>query len=228
MEKSRKLELIQEQIEQSLVAKQTNSGTESWSLTAFTTLRVTLGEDHFLCARATTVRFSPIVVNLGDNSAAFAAARSHGVDEMVSILHAAQFEIQESEADAPEAENWVHPDLWAHVSHLVEGRQWEQVVSTASVFFEDWTRRKAGLSNTTFGVDVMNAAFDSPGGVLSLGRSQPAGEGQGWALLAKGFSLAISNSSRHRIDARPDAEAYAMGALGAVSLLMTQVNYEHP
>jgi hypothetical protein len=109
MDKSRKLTLIQEQIDQAALAKASSTETETWSLKALATLRVTLGEDRTFYARATTVRFSPVVVNLGDDQRAFVAARSRGIDEMVSILVAAHFEIQYGEAGEAEVEHRMPP-----------------------------------------------------------------------------------------------------------------------
>jgi hypothetical protein len=38
---------------------------------------------------------------------------------------------------------------------------------------------------------------------------------------------AVRNVATHRIDLRDDAKRYAMGVLGAGSLLLTQLRYEH-
>ncbi|MGO9584534.1 MAG: hypothetical protein ACLP36_17245 [Acidimicrobiales bacterium] len=96
MDKKQKLNLIQQLIDQAAVAKGSETEVKRWSLKALSTLRVTLGEQHSFYARATTTRFSPVMVNLGgDYERSYAVARSHGVDEMLSILEAPQFEIQQ-------------------------------------------------------------------------------------------------------------------------------------
>jgi hypothetical protein len=53
------------------------------------------------------------------------------------------------------------------------------------------------------------------------------GEQQGWQQFATGFVQALSNVNRHRIQNRDDAKAYAIGVLGAGSLLLTQLRYQH-
>ncbi|MGP6175356.1 TIGR02391 family protein [Corynebacterium sp. A21] len=50
---------------------------------------------------------------------------------------------------------------------------------------------------------------------------------EGWRSLAMGFTQALSNVDRHRLQRRDDARRYAIGVLGLGSLLLTQLRYEH-
>jgi len=62
-------------------------------------------------------------------------------------------------------------------------------------------------------------------GVFPLGRTQ--GEAQGWHRLGMGFAMALRNVDTQRIQTRDDDKRYALGVLGAGSLLLTQLRYEH-
>ena len=48
-----------------------------------------------------------------------------------------------------------------------------------------------------------------------------------WLALGIGFTAALGNADRHRIQQRDDARRYAVGVLGVGSLLLTQLRYEH-
>lgn len=54
-----------------------------------------------------------------------------------------------------------------------------------------------------------------------------AGERDGWRALGIGFTQALSNVDRHRIQVRDDARRYAIGVLGLSSLLLTQMRHKH-
>ena len=62
-------------------------------------------------------------------------------------------------------------------------------------------------------------------GEFRLGKTD--GEKQGWHRLGMGFAMALRNVDTHRIQQRDDAKRYAMGVLGAGSLLLIQLRYEH-
>ena len=150
-----------------------------------------------------------------------------GISQLVNIIEAAQLEIDldvESTAPPPDI-SWVHPQLWLHVDTLVSASEWEQVVREATIFFEDWVRTRSKLSNSTTGHALMTAAFEPPGGPLVLA-GQQSSEAQGWAQIARGLSMAVRNPAGHRIGT--NGRSYAMGALGTITLLMTQVELEHP
>jgi hypothetical protein len=50
---------------------------------------------------------------------------------------------------------------------------------------------------------------------------------QGWQLFAQGIAQALRNVDAHRIQDRQDHKRYALGLVGACSLLLTQMRYEH-
>ena len=85
----------------------------------------------------------------------------------------------------------------------------------------------SGLPNNLVGVDLMRDAF-KVGGPLALSVGEVASETEGGHLLARGLTQAVRNVAGHRIEERPDAKTYAMGVLGTILLLMTQVRLEHP
>jgi len=222
----RKLALLKRQIERAPEASASDEAAVIiWRQSCIRVIEAAVGKQDPLSKRAAAVSFAS-VVNLPVPQS---WARAQGTAAMTGILELAILEVELRATDTePLPMHWIAPELWAAVGHLVELDRWEQVVSQAVIFFEDWVRRKTGLPKTVVGDKLMGAAFDAPGGVLALGGGQPPGEGQGWAQVARGHSLAVSNSSRHRIDQRDDAERYAMGVLGTITLLMTQVELEHP
>lgn len=206
---------------------------EEWRQRSVVLLRRALGPDHPLTAQANTLSFtmrSPLFASFPNAEALDLDHRAQKVNELCSILRAAEYEVKldADELQPPPEAQWIHSGLWRHVDTLVLASEWEKVVSQACIFFEDWVRRKAGLPNHVVGLDLMTAAFGATEAPLTLGGGLPAGEGQGWTLLAKGLALAIRNPAGHRIEERSDAERYAMGVLGLVTLLMTQVEQEHP
>jgi predicted MFS family arabinose efflux permease len=101
------------------------------------------------------------------------------------------------------------------------------VVSQAVIFFEHWVRTRAKLSNSLIGVELMAAAFKA-GAPLALANGEVASESEGWHLLVLGLAKAVRNVAGHRIEDRSDGRTYAMGVLGTVSPMMTQVRLEHP
>jgi hypothetical protein len=179
-------------------------------------LRKVMGEESPHVSLAYIVSITPTTVK-------------RGVAELRKILEAAllEVEIECSSAAAPADVSWVHPQLWSHVDTLVSASEWEQVVREACIFFEDWVRNRANLPTSLIGAPLMGEAFKS-GGPLELGLGQVSTEGQGWGLLSKGVAMAIRNPAGHRIDQRADARGYAMGTLGVITLLMSQVELEHP
>ncbi len=58
-----------------------------------------------------------------------------------------------------------------------------------------------------------------------MGRTE--GEMQGWQFLGQGIAQALRNADAHRIEERPDHKRYALGLVGACSLLLTQMRFEH-
>ena len=120
---------------------------------------------------------------------------------------------------------WFDPELWQHVRYLLQDEKWDQVASQTAIFVESNFRRWTALPTSTFGKDLMAAALRRGAGAFPLGRT--AGEQEGWLALGIGFTAALGNADRHRIQQRDDARRHAVGVLGVGSLLLTQLRYEH-
>ena len=70
----------------------------------------------------------------------------------------------------------------------------------------------------------MTAVF-GPSGTFRLGDTEE--ERKGWHLLAMGLVKAVRNAVGYRLQNRPDHRRYALGAIGASSLLLTQLRFEY-
>jgi hypothetical protein len=120
----------------------------------------------------------------------------------------------------------IDPALWEHVGNLVETGNWVQVASQTAIFVEDRIRTWAGRPVGEVGERLMTEAFGVKSGKLVLGRTE--GEHEGWHRIAMGLSMALRNVDTHHIQNRPDVRQYAIGVLGAGSLLLTQTRYQYP
>jgi hypothetical protein len=96
--------------------------------------------------------------------------------------------------------------------------------SGASIFTEDRIRRWAGRPANEVGEKLMTAVFGDHGD-YRLGVTEA--EKQGWHRFAMGASMALRNVDAHRLQSRTDHKLYAMGVLGASSLLLTQMRFDH-
>lgn len=231
MSTERKLALLDHMIDSAIASAGSVSDAEDWRRRVVVVLRKVFDDAHSHVANAQQVRFAPLV------SASTVAAQIElerltvikGVTNLVSILQAARQEVEiDQDADAPPTDSsWVDLQLWGHVNTLVEAEDWDKVVRESTAFFEDWVRTKAWLPKTVISADLMTQAFKPPGGPLVLGSGHP-GEAEGWHKMARGLSESVRNATGHRIlGSRSDAKSYAMGVLGTVTLLMTQVRAEH-
>ena len=119
----------------------------------------------------------------------------------------------------------IDPDLWEHVRRLIDQEQWDHAARETTAFVESKIRQWAGLPPSKYGQDLMATVLRPGGGIFPLGQT-PA-EQQGWLSFGIGFATGVGNATRHRIQQRDDDERYAMGVLGAGSLLLTQLRYEH-
>lgn len=149
-----------------------------------------------------------------------------GCERAEAVIGAAIFDI-EVLADPVDlvSSATIDPELWAHVEVSVRGEQWAQVASGAATFVESTLHRWAGLPTSTHGVHVMTAVLKRDAGRFPLGRTDP--EREGWHQLGRGLLAATGNVDRHRVQDRPDLRTYAVGVLGAASLLLTQMRYQH-
>jgi hypothetical protein len=117
-------------------------------------------------------------------------------------------------------------ELWQEVAHLVEAQQWGQVASQSAIYFE--SRLRSWLEATRAdGLTRLVALAFKEGGRYPVGASK--GERQGWFDLALGVVLALRNVDAHgNKPTRGDARRYAIGVLGTVSLLLTQLKECYP
>lgn len=228
MEDAQKLELLRSQLDAADAAASDGSIFTAWRERTSSVMRLTMGEDHTLTSRFEVINYTPMVLALGgDNSRAIDATRRAGVSRAKALLEAAMFEVQASDRGEEDLAEAFDVELWSKIDHLVTGERWDQVVSQSVIFFEHWVRTRAELPNSLIGVELMTAAFKA-GAPLALANGEVASETEGWHLLALGLTKAVRNVAGHRIEDRVDARTYAMGVLGTVSLLMTQVRLEYP
>jgi len=198
---------------------------KSWHPKTEATLRRIFGDEHRFVERFGGISWSLSAWTNNTPRESFEAAFYRGLEAAIGLLEAAIFD-QETLAEVgdPADDNIYDPELWSHVGHLVEGRRWEQVGSQTAIFVESKVREWSGLGPEVLGQDLMSRVFKSDGGIFVLGRTK--GEQKAWINLALGVS-GVGNVPRHNIDARPDAKRFALGLLGAASLLLTQLRYEH-
>ncbi len=127
----------------------------------------------------------------------------------------------------------IHSMLWNHVHYAVEANKWSAVASLTATFVEDYVRKKSNdpRDNTgrrLVGTKLYSKVFNPSSGNIKLGDIDEPSEQEGWMNLANGLAMALSNVARHRIDERSDHKEYAIGVLGLGSLLLTQLDAQHP
>lgn len=203
---------------------------DDWDRRVRVALVAAFGEqDHILSAHD-AINYNPGLL-VADDLDAFPNARIQGVKSCCSNIEAALYKLRlegDSETQVPTATDY-DPDLWAHVSALVERGEWDKVPAEACIFLEHRIRTWAGNpvgkdGSSLYGQPLMALAFGGDG-PLRLGAQ--SNESQGWRNLAIGFTQAVSNVARHRTSKRDDARQYAIGVLGLASLLLTQTRHEH-
>jgi Protein of unknown function (Hypoth_ymh) len=215
METDRAVALLRERLAELEQLQEPDANFETWKHKSERTLRRTLGDDHELVKNFEGVTWRADML-----------PGIYGKDEGVGILEAAIYEIEElSEPPDFASSAAIDPELWEHVRHLVESEQWAQVTSQTAIFVESKIRQWAGLPDSKYGKDLMVAVLKPGVGLFPLGRT--SGEHEGWLALGIGITMAIGNADRHRIQQRDDSKRYAMGVLGAGSLLLTQLRHQH-
>lgn len=213
---------------------------EPWRLRASRTLALGLGDAHDLVRKFDEIswQYDRMAWAPGhdysiEDRPRHARAFSDGQKVATTILETAMFESGLLHPVPQLLASDIDHELWAHLKGEVHRGEWAKVALHAAVYLEDWLRKRAQLPSTTVGIDLAKAAIGTGGALelrgASVGGTQPApGEAQGWAQLGQGFVLAVRNVVGHRIDGRTDIRTYAMGVVGLVSLLMTEVRAEHP
>lgn len=196
----------------------------SWSGRARSILSKSLGDDHHITQAFIGLRWTPSVYTMGDDSA-FVRTFEATVPEAQGLIDAAIFDLEELSDPPPLIDDAAYdPELWQHVSPHVLAEDWPKVASQTAIFTEDRVRRWAGRPVDDVGERLMTAVFGERAD-YRLGRTD--GEKQGWHRFAMGLAMALRNADAHRIQDRSDHKRYALGVLGASSLLLTQIRYEH-
>lgn len=215
MDTDRAVALLKERLAELEQLQKIGPEFEAWRRKAERTLRRTMGDDHQLVQAFESIVWT---LSLLDSIA--------GKNEGFGVLEAAVYEKENLAEPVDLASSAsVDPDLWAEVHHLVEQEKWGQVASQTAIFVESKVRQWAGLPESKHGKDLMVAVLKPGMGAFPLGKTP--GEQEGWQALGIGIVGALGNADRHRIQQRDDAKRYAMGVLGAGSLLLTQLRYEH-
>jgi hypothetical protein len=144
-------------------------------------------------------------------------------------LGTALFELQalaDDESEVLEADdNAYDAELWEHVHQLVTSEQWEKVASQSMIFLKDRLRKWSGQSETEYGTTLVANVLKADGGDFPLGQTD--NEKRGWQSFGFGLVGAVGDVAGHRLDVRGDAKRYALGVLGSVSLLITELRNTH-
>jgi hypothetical protein len=211
----RAVALLRERLAELEPLQEPDATFEAWRCKTEQTLRWTMGNDHELVQAFESIVWQ---ISLLDDIV--------GKNAGIGVLEGAIYEKEEL-AELPDfaSSASIDPALWEHVRRLVESEQWAQVASQTAIFVESKMRQWAGLPDSRFGKDLMVAVLKPGAGAFPLG-STP-GEQEDWQALGIGFASGVGNATRHRIQRRDDDKRYAMGVLGAGSLLLTQLRHEH-
>lgn len=194
----------------------------SWQYRTKSALDRSLGTTHPISSRFNGLAWTPLFSDHDrDRQIEFVETRKIAQ----GLLEAAQHELtvladQISAAD----EMGFDSELWAHISAEITAGAWSKVAGQAALFTEDRIRKWAARPLTEVGANLAVAVLGK-GGDYKLGRTDS--EQQGWQFLGQSIAMAVRNVDLHRIQERPDAQRYAMGVVGACSLLLTQLRYEH-
>lgn len=141
------------------------------------------------------------------------------------MLDAAIAEVGMLADDMPIAdESGIDAELWEHVAPEIRSEDWGKVARGAVIFTEDRIRKWAGRPPNEGSKDLAVAIFGQNGD-YRMGLTD--NEKTGWQLFAQGIAQALRNADTHRIQNRSDHKRYALGVVGACSLLLTQMRYEH-
>jgi len=198
----------------------------AWRGKTFSVLTQALGAQHHLVTEFNslpwwTMRMRTSVFGQLERDDEFSRSR----DRAIGVLEAARYVLTELAAPPdPHAAAQYDTELWEHVGSHVLAEEWGKLASQTAIFTEDRLRKWAGRPDTEVGETLMTAILGD-NGEFRLGRTP--GEKQGWHRFGMGLSMAQRNVDAHRIQERADHRRYAIGVLGASSLLLTQMRYEH-
>lgn len=189
-----------------------------------------LGKNDHLTTRFDDVSFHLSLRTSNTPERYFDAARHSGIRTACGVIDAALYQLRLTvEEDVQVDVRSYDPELWNHVERLVNDEDWGKVASQTAIFVENAVRTWAGdpagnNGESLVGKGLMAKVFSDESD-WRLGAR--VGEREGWRFLAMGFTQALSNVDRHRIQERNDSRRYAVGVLGLGSLLLTQLRHEH-
>lgn len=215
------LEALSAQLDQ--VQNVSSSEYTSWLYRTRSALTRYLGTVHPITEAFIRIGWNPSVYPADGRD--YRRAFDEGIQEAQGLLDAAGYELMKigTPEDFANAVGF-DPELWGHVAGHVSAAEWGKVASQTAIFTEDRIRKWAGRPVAEVGEKLMTSVFGDRGD-FRLGLTD--GEKQGWHRLAMGVAMALRNADAHRIQTREDLQRYAMGVLGASSLLLTQLRYEH-
>jgi hypothetical protein len=126
-------------------------------------------------------------------------------------------------------EDTIEINLWRHLEGLIKQEDWDKVAAGATRYLEEslgsWcaiSRDKNGRLLT--GTRLVEATIGVKGS-FRLGNQE--NEHQGWQQLASGLFKAVRNVDAHQLQQRTDTRYYAIGVVGTVSLILTQLKSRH-
>jgi hypothetical protein len=193
----------------------------SWDNRVKSALARALDDQHHITRKFSGIWWDSPVAGSGDDYRWF----RDGSNQARGLLDAAINEVGMLANDVPVAdESGIDAELWEHVAPEIRSEAWVKVASNALIFTEDRIRKWAGRPNSEVGKDLAVAIFGGSGN-YRMGTTD--GEMQGWQLFAQGIAQALRNVDTHRIQNRPDPKRYTLGVVGACSLLLTQMRFEH-
>lgn len=120
---------------------------------------------------------------------------------------------------------WIHPPLLDHLLPVIKNAretgsemEWGRVTREAVLYLEDEIRTRTKLA-TRSRAELGAAAF-KVGGPLQF--KEDAGWQESWMHYVKGILGAFGNPAAHAL--RSHAEAFAMGIVGAVSVVLVRLD----
>lgn len=220
VDRKRALGLLREREEEGkvLAGSVNHDALSEWVSRTSATFRAVLPVGNPLIDEFSAVRYRPSVYVAGTD---FTPYRTRGVNNALGIIRTALYEIEELNGGPLDSGTGYDDELWQHVAEVVIGERWETVASQSVIFLEDRLREWSGRPPVEYGKQLVANVLRPGGGNFPLGRTD--GEKQGWMNFGIGIVGAVGNAARHRIDERTDSKRYALGVLGAVSLLLTEL-----
>ena len=195
----------------------------SWSRRTTSVLTKSLGEAHHITDAFTDIAWSSPYIDTP--SAASIANFRRAALKTEGLLDAATFELEQLRDATDIVEDAAYDsELWEHVNGHVVAGEWGKLASQTSIFTEDRIRIWAGRSPDEVGEKLMTAVFGAGSDSASASRAGRRRVGTGLRWASQWHSgTSTPTASRSGMIFRP----YAMGVLGASSLLLTQMRYEH-